>query len=172
MAPRGVLIALCTCLAVLLAPASSTRAQAPPQTPLRPATASGTVKPFDKPHPVRGNFGDPRTVFADPYVTGGVDGPGAFSFHNGIDISAPGGTKVYPVRSGIAHIISGSEVIVKAPDGSWTFQYYHIDPLVFEAQAVVARKTVLGTVQPAAEHVHLSEHRRHEGRQSPPRRDT
>jgi hypothetical protein len=141
---------------VLLAPAASTRAQTPP--PAKPVTAYGwPVRPFNKPHPVRANFGDPRTVFVDPFLGGGIDGPGSFSFHNGVDISAPGGTPVYAVRSGIAHIISGSMVVVSAADDSWKFQYDHLDPVVFETQAVVARKTVLGTVQPSAGHVHLSE---------------
>src|SRR5262249_33751641 len=39
------------------------------------------VRPFDRPHPVRGNMGDPRTVYS---VKGG-----SFSFHNGVDVVAP-----------------------------------------------------------------------------------
>ena len=75
----------------------------------RPASASATssesygwpVKPFDRRHPVRGSFGDPRTVFTAPPTTAGVlHGAGQFSFHEGVDISAPNGTAVYPVRDG------------------------------------------------------------------------
>jgi hypothetical protein len=52
------------------------------------------VAPVHRRHPVRGNFGDPRTV-----LTGGE---GAFSFHNGVDVSACPGNHVYPVVSGIS----------------------------------------------------------------------
>src|SRR6478752_2410249 len=66
------------------------------------ATSYGwPVKPFDRPHPIRGAFGDPRTVFTVAPTAGGVlTGPGLFSFHEGIDISAPNGAAVYPVRDG------------------------------------------------------------------------
>ena len=46
-------------------------------------------KPFDKQHPIRGFFGDPRTVYENGILAGGFDGPGFFSFHQGVDISAP-----------------------------------------------------------------------------------
>jgi hypothetical protein len=48
------------------------------------AAASGAsaypwpVKPFDKQHPIRGFFGDPRTVFQNGVLAGGFDGPGVF----------------------------------------------------------------------------------------------
>src|SRR5207237_1482099 len=59
------------------------------------------IKPFNKQHPIRGFFGDPRTVFENGVLAGGFDGLGFFSFHQGIDISAPDGTPIYPVVSGI-----------------------------------------------------------------------
>jgi len=43
------------------------------------------VEPFDRQHPVRGNFGDPRTVFAGPPDRPTLlTGAGAFQFHFGI----------------------------------------------------------------------------------------
>src|SRR5918994_1931324 len=51
------------------------------------------VKPFDRQHPVRGSFGDPRTLFkAPPTLRGVMSGHGSFSLHRGIDISAPNGS--------------------------------------------------------------------------------
>jgi hypothetical protein len=105
---------------------------------------------------VRGNFGDPRTVFQLLPSENGVNGPGAFSFHNGVDIACPPGTPVYPVMSGTARLRYDSAVIVSAP-GQPTFQYIHITPAVFDGQHVVAKRTVLGYVQAWAAHVHLSE---------------
>jgi hypothetical protein len=105
------------------------------------------VKPFRAPHPVRGNFGDPRTVYGSIW---------RMSFHNGVDIAARAGTKVYPVASGTAFHVGTHEVIVRTRDGR-SFQYWHIEPRVRAGQYVRARKTVLGTVQRRARHVHLAE---------------
>ena len=49
------------------------------------------LKPFDQQHPVRGFFGDPRSVYLNGVLSGGFDGPSFLSFHQGIDISAPNG---------------------------------------------------------------------------------
>src|SRR5438132_706419 len=63
------------------------------------------VKPFDRQHPVRGGFGDPRSVFRGiPTRHGLMTSQCACSYHQGIDISAPDGTAVYPVRSGVVRI--------------------------------------------------------------------
>ena len=135
----------------------------------RPASASATssesygwpVKPFDRRHPVRGSFGDPRTVFTAPPTTAGVlHGAGQFSFHEGVDISAPNGTAVYPVRDGrvlVASLEKGRErVIVASSDGS-EFEYWHIIPRVRVGQSVTTDRTVLGTILRPAGHVHLTE---------------
>lgn len=114
------------------------------------------IKPFDKPHPVRGNFGDPRTYFSWLATTDGLNGPGTFTFHNGVDISAKSGTPVYPVVSGIAHVLSLGAVGVTTPGGR-SFQYQHIEPLVFDGDSVKAGVTVIGRVNNVAGHVHLSE---------------
>lgn len=121
---------------------------------------SWPIKPFDKQHPIRGFFGDPRTVFEDGVLAGGFDGPGFFSFHQGVDIVAPNGTPIYPVMSGTAHYLGAATLNVNVGniDGNdVTFQYFHITPIVGEGEQVVARKTVLGYVQPPYGHVHLTE---------------
>ena len=53
---------------------------------------SWPLKPFDRAHPVRGYFNDPR-----------ISGRSR-AFHFGIDISAPNGTPVYAVRGGVVHL--------------------------------------------------------------------
>jgi hypothetical protein len=113
------------------------------------------IKPFQKQHPIRANFGDPRTRFWNTMLTDGLEGPGLFQFHNGIDISAPEGTPVYPIFSGTVKLIDAAAVAVRSPGHK--FQYFHIVPDVQNGQHVIARRTVLGHVIRAANHVHLSE---------------
>jgi hypothetical protein len=114
------------------------------------------VKPFNQQHPVRGNFGDPRTVFFNPPGAEGIDGPGQFNFHDGVDIVADGGTPVYAVSSGFVHLQSQWIVHVQTPYGV-DFQYVHVVPVVSEGEWAVGRRTILGYVLPWAGHVHLSE---------------
>jgi hypothetical protein len=114
------------------------------------------LKPFNQQHPIRANFGDPRTRFLNTMLTDGLQGPGTFLFHNGIDIAAPEGTPVYPVSSGKVRYIDYSAISVKTK-GHGVFQYFHIVVKVRDGQHVVAGKTVLGTVMHAYDHVHLSE---------------
>ena len=113
------------------------------------------VKPFHVQHPIRANFGDPRTRFWNTMLTDGLEGPGVFQFHNGIDIAAPEGTPVYPIVSGTAEWIDGSAIVVHSQGRK--FQYFHIKPRVRNGQHVVAQRTVLGHVIRAANHVHLTE---------------
>jgi hypothetical protein len=123
------------------------------------ATASAypwPVKPFHKQHPIRANFGDPRTRFLNTMLTDGLQGPGTFLFHNGIDIAAADGTPVYPVISGKVRYIDSTAISVKTK-GRGVFQYFHLLVKVRNGQHVIAGKTVLGTVMPAYDHVHLSE---------------
>jgi peptidase M23-like protein len=114
------------------------------------------VKPFDRQHPIRANFGDPRTRFWNTMLTDGLEGPGMFQFHNGIDIAAPEGTPVYPVVSGTATLIDETAVLVRTKDHR-KFQYFHIIPTVINGDHVVARRSVIGYVMGAFEHVHLTE---------------
>jgi hypothetical protein len=119
------------------------------------------VKPFGEAHPVRGSFGDPRTVFVDgPSHRTLMTGGGSFSFHFGIDVSAPNGTAVYPVESGTVTTVSRAKareyVEVASPNGR-SFQYWHIVACVAPGQHVAARATVLGHILRPAGHVHLAE---------------
>ncbi len=114
------------------------------------------LKPFNQQHPIRANFGDPRTRFLNTMLTDGLQGPGTFLFHNGIDIAAPEGTPVYPVISGKVRYIDESAISVKTK-GRGVFQYFHLLVKVRNGQQVIAGKTVLGTVLRAYGHVHLSE---------------
>src|SRR4051812_3911185 len=109
--------------------------------PGRAAAFPWPFKPFDKQHPIRGFFGDPRTVFQNGALAGGFDGPGFFSFHQGVDIAAPDGTPIYPVVSGIAHYLGAATLNVDSGSGR-IFQYFHIVPVVGEGQIVVAKKTI------------------------------
>jgi hypothetical protein len=114
------------------------------------------LKPFNQQHPIRANFGDPRTRFLNTMLTDGLQGPGTFLFHNGIDVAAPEGTPVYPVISGKVRYIDDSAISVKTK-GRGVFQYFHLLVEVRNGQHVIAGKTVLGTVLRAYGHVHLSE---------------
>jgi hypothetical protein len=107
------------------------------------------IAPVNQQHPVRGYFGDPRTV------TTGI-GEGAFSFHNGVDISAFAGNHVFPVASGVVTEVLPDRVVV-ASAYDRRFQYIHIHPWVRVGARVVASRTVLGIVDPVFHHVHLSE---------------
>ena len=115
------------------------------------------VKPFFRQHPIRGYFGDPRTVFTGrPSFRNLMSGSGEFSFHFGVDICAPDGTAVFAVRSGTAAIVNHEAVGVSSDNGS-AMQYWHVVPAVRDGQQVVAYQTVIGHVAKAAHHVHLSE---------------
>jgi pimeloyl-ACP methyl ester carboxylesterase len=114
------------------------------------------IKPFDRQHPIRGYFGDPRTVSSEELGDDRSGSAGSFTFHNGVDIYAPTGTPVYPVVSGTAHVASGDLVTVTTTDGR-TFQYFHVASAVSPGQAVIAYRTVLGWVRGRWQHVHLTE---------------
>ena len=117
------------------------------------------IKPFHEQHPIRANFGDPRTRFWNTMLTDGLEGPGLFQFHNGIDIAAAEGTPVYPVLSGTAQLIDAAAVLVRSAGRK--FQYYHIAPAVYDGQHVIAGRTLLGRVIRGVNHVHLTEIRGH-----------
>ena len=114
------------------------------------------LKPFDRQHPIRGFFGDPRTVYENGILAGAFDGPSISSFHQGVDIAAPNGTPVYPVEDGIVHYV-GAATINLVTDHKVTFQYFHITPVAGEGERAIAKETVLGYVQPPYGHVHITE---------------
>jgi murein DD-endopeptidase MepM/ murein hydrolase activator NlpD len=131
--------------------------------PARQTAAAGSysygwpIKPFDRPHPVRGNFGDPRTVFTGRASTRGLlTSGGDFSFHRGIDISAPDGTFVYPVASGVVTRAEAQVIEVDSGNGR-LFEYWHLIRNVSVGDRVARNETVLGRIMPGAQHVHLSE---------------
>jgi hypothetical protein len=108
------------------------------------------VKSFDRQHPVRAYFGDPRV---------GADGRGGVSrtIHFGIDVSAPNGTAVYAVSSGTIsrHPLHPDDVVLVQSAGV-TFEYWHVVPAVSHGYAV-AGKTVLGWIEKPWAHVHFAE---------------
>jgi len=115
------------------------------------------VKPFHEAHPVRANFGDPRTTFLGPPTMHTLmTSDGIFEDHFGIDISVPDGTPVYAVRSGVVGLPNARVVSVDAGDGFIT-QYWHIIPAVKAGDHVDAYRTVLGHVMKGYEHVHFTE---------------
>jgi hypothetical protein len=117
------------------------------------------VKPFNQQHPVRAAFGEPRIVSTkQPF---GQTGPGqsdGYSFHNGIDIVAAPGARVYPVVTGRVVRAKPGQIVVHTNDGR-SFQYYHLTaaPAVRIGKTVVAGRTVLGWIRPDFQHVHLAE---------------
>jgi hypothetical protein len=102
------------------------------------------VKPFDRQHPVRGFFNDPRVQDA------------SHAFHFGIDVSAPDGTAVYAVTPGKVFIEDhGHAVAVQAPDGR-AFGYWHVVPAVAHHQQVGLHQ-LLGHIEAPWGHVHFAE---------------
>jgi len=121
-----------------------------------PGAYGWPLKPFDREHPVRGLFGDPRTVFSGPPTQETLRyGGGQFSFHFGVDIVARDNTAVYPVESGTVTEITPEHFQVSS--GARSFQYWHLSPLVRLGQHVVAFKTVIGRTLHGHGHLHLAE---------------
>src|SRR5512132_2955094 len=107
----------------------------------------GPIKPFHAQHPIRANFGDPRTRFWNTMLTDRLEGPGLFPFHHGLDIAANEGTPVYPTLSGTARLLDGEAVLVRSPGHK--AQYFHIRTHVHTGLHLIAQYTVLGHVIPA-----------------------
>lgn len=149
-------------LAALLAPAIGSPALHTAQAAAKTSSVAygWPVKPFNRQHPVRGGFGDPRTLFnAPPTHDGLYHGSGQFNFHEGVDISAPNGTAVYPVANGVVTTVdtrpAAERVVVDS--GAVRFEYWHITAAVRVGAQVTAGKTVLGHILRGSGHVHLTE---------------
>src|SRR6266508_428010 len=107
------------------------------------------LKPFDRQHPVRAFFGDPRIGI-------GSDGKISHQLHFGIDISAPDGTAVYATQNGRISIDPAHSDVVHVVSGVTDFSYWHVVPAVRSGYAV-AYETLIGHVEASWEHVHFSE---------------
>ena len=105
---------------------------------------SWPLKPFDRAHPVRAYFNDPR-----------ISGTSK-AFHFGIDISAPNGTPVYAVSAGKVHLEDARAISVAA--GDVDFGYWHVVPAVKHLQEVSLHQ-LLGHVDAPWLHVHFAERR-------------
>jgi Peptidase family M23 len=120
-------------------------------------TYGWSVKPFDRPHQIRGAFGDPRTQFHGPPTRATLySGSGKFLFHEGVDITAPDGTAVYPVAPGTVIRQTDEMVTIDCGNGR-AFEYWHIRPRVHMGERVIAGKTLLGRIRRGESHVHLTE---------------
>jgi murein DD-endopeptidase MepM/ murein hydrolase activator NlpD len=104
------------------------------------------LKPFNRQHPIRGFFNDPRTGDHDSH-----------SFHFGVDISAPDGTPVYAVLGGVVHMTSGRAIAV-VHAGGWSTAYWHIVPVVRHLQSV-RKHQLVGRIEAPWLHVHFAERR-------------
>ncbi|MHB8643126.1 MAG: M23 family metallopeptidase [Gaiellaceae bacterium] len=104
------------------------------------------MRPFNRVHPIRGGFGDPRFGLRQR------------NFHFGIDISAPGGTPVYAVASGTVFLEPDHVDVLThvSPVHASGFSYWHIVPVVAE-HAAVRLHTLLGFVASRWGHVHFAE---------------
>jgi hypothetical protein len=102
------------------------------------------LEPFDRAHPVRGYFNDPR-------ISGS-----SRAFHFGIDIAAPNGTPVFAVAGGTVHLENPRAVSVAA--AGVEFGYWHIVPAVTHLQRV-SRHQLLGHIAAPWLHVHFAERR-------------
>ena len=79
------------------------------------------LRPFQRPHPIRASFGDPR------YHLGGESAISAFHF--GVDIVAADGTPVYAVEPGVVVRLHASSLTVGRHSGR-RFGYWHVRPVV------------------------------------------
>jgi hypothetical protein len=105
---------------------------------------SWPLQPFDRAHPVRAFFNDPR-----------ISGTSR-AFHFGIDIAAPNGTPVFAVAAGQVHLEVARAISVAA--GDVDFGYWHVVPAVRHRE-LVARHQLLGHVESPWLHVHFAERR-------------
>ena len=104
------------------------------------------LKPFNRPHAIRGYFNDPRRDFVGDEI--------ASSFHFGVDISAPDGTSIYAVAGGT--VSRHFDYVTVTTPGGRDFGYWHIVPEVQQGQ-YVGEGAFLGRIQRGWGHVHFAE---------------
>src|SRR6476659_375235 len=103
------------------------------------------VRPFDRPHPIRGGFDDPRF------------GQRSRAFHFGVDVCAPDGTPVYAVSAGEVYLEQPFPQTVEVRSSlTQVFGYWHVVPVVANHQ-VVAEHQLIGHVASGWGHVHFDE---------------
>jgi hypothetical protein len=105
------------------------------------------LKPFDRQHPVRAFFCDPR-----------IGDKGGKAFHFGIDVSGADGTPVYAVQAGVIDLEGAQNVAVVEGGGTSEHGYWHIVPAVKHKQHVVQHQ-LLGHIAKGWGHVHFAERR-------------
>jgi hypothetical protein len=103
------------------------------------------VKPFDRQHPVRGFFGDPRIH------------EGSHALHFGVDVSAPDGSAVYATVTGRVYVDGQTVGILPGSNRETAHEYWHVIPSVQQGTWAVARRTVLGRIAKGWGHVHFAE---------------
>jgi Peptidase family M23 len=106
------------------------------------------VRPFNRQHPVRAFFNDPRM------------GRRQHVFHFGIDIAARDGAGVYAVAAGRVWVHGESVAVVSS---GRVFGYWHVLPAVSTGQNV-AHHQLLGYVGRGWGHVHFAESHNHQYR--------
>ena len=90
-----------------------------------PVSYCWPLAPFDRQHPVRAFFCDPR-----------IGAKGSKAFHFGIDVSGADGTPVYAVQGGIIDVEGAQNIAVVEGGGASEHGYWHIVPAVKHGQHV------------------------------------
>jgi hypothetical protein len=103
------------------------------------------LAPFDRQHPVRAFFCDPR-----------IGAMGSKAFHFGIDVSGPDGAPVYAVNAGVIDVEGAQNVAVVEGGGAREHGYWHIVPAVKHGGRV-AQHQLIGHIAPGWGHVHFAE---------------
>jgi hypothetical protein len=112
-----------------------------------PVSYCWPLAPFDRQHPVRAFFCDPR-----------IGAKGSKAFHFGIDVSGADGTPVYAVEGGIVDVEGAQNIAVVESGGASEHGYWHIVPAVKPGQQV-AQHELLGHIAKSWGHVHFAERR-------------
>jgi hypothetical protein len=107
---------------------------------------SWPLKPFHRPHPIRGSFGDPRFHLGAESALS--------SFHFGVDISARDGQAVYSVSRGYVHAYAAHLTVTSRT--SREYGYWHVRPVVRTGKHVKAHQ-LIGHVIAGWGHVHFAE---------------
>ena len=103
------------------------------------------LAPFDRQHPVRAFFCDPR-----------IGAHGSRAFHFGIDVSGADGTPVHAVAPGTVHLEGEQNVAVVEVGNTREHGYWHVVPAVRNGQHV-AQHALLGHIATGWGHVHFAE---------------